>query len=549
MTARYVNPNSGTDSGGGAIGAPWRTLTYAVANAASGDTIELVANGASVEANWTFSSSSANGKSLSIYSTPGQKFTYTLSDTTRGILMTGSAWNGTSSFTISDMILTCATTVSNGIVETIGTGTGTTAFTFNNVTVQGSANDARCWYDNHAVSTLNFSYTWNNCTFNAQSLGGGVAVVNAQKPFDKIIFNACTLNFGTAGMNFGQSSGAGGNGVNEITLSSNTINCTGLNVGGSAFYYNFTNTNKCKNMRLVNNIVNTNRMAFDVQGAIKNLFISGNTITGSNQNILMLVGSDSNTGNLSIGYATVLNNMLTLTGTVSHGHFMGRNVSKGEYAYNTANGSDYGMVIKGNTKIFAHHNKSYNIKNGCLYVRGSQDSNISDNSFYRIGAGGHGSECFGIMVDSINDSGVYTDPARNEFKRNLIYIADGAPTGSYFAVSENDTSHAGVTSIADHVFDYNIIRQPSNQKWAKFNANTEYTLISDARTAWASYATVNYLNDANSQSADPKFISPTNLDIRRNSPAWGTSATMFHNAGAGGKRPAKANRGIYLRST
>lgn len=539
MTARYVNPSSGTDSGGGGSGAPWQTLTYAVNNATSGDTIELVGNSASVEVNWTISSTNVNGKTLSIYSTPGQVFTVTLSNTTRGILQTGSAWNGATVLNISNIIFTCATTVSNGILETIGTGTGTFAMNFTGCTFQGSSNNARCWYDNHSVTTQNYSYSFTNCTFNAGSFATGSAVIDGQKPFDLVTFTGCTFVGGTGHvMTFGQSSGAGGNATNGITIDTCTFTATGMSSGNACFYYNETNTNRLKNLIVKNSTFNTNRHALKLQGAIKNVFVINNTGTTSNQAIVFLLGSDGNTGGANIDYVYAAGNSTTFTGTVSHGHFVGRYVQKAEYCFNTANGADYGMVVKGNTKVHAHHNVAYNVKNGGLYVRGSQDSIMTDNSFYRIGAGGHGSENFGIQVDSINDSGVYTDPARNTFKRNLIYIADGAPTSSVYGITENTTSHPGVTSIADHIFDYNIIRLPSGMNWANFNSGTTYATVAAARTAWATYATVDYLNEANDQAADPLFYSATDLHTQRGSPAWGTALTNWNSSGGYGGNDA-----------
>lgn len=545
MTARYVDPTNGTDSGGGAIGAPWKTLTYAVNNATSGDTIEVVGSG-TPEANWTINSTNVNGKTLSIYSTAGQKFTYTMSNTTRGILQTGSGWAGTTSITVSDLIFTCSTTVSNGILETIGTGAGTYSMTFSNVDFVSPSNNARPWYDNHSVTTLNFSYSFTSCLFSAASSAGSIC--DLQKPFDTISFVSCTFICGANGINAGQSSGAGGNGMNKITIDSCTFTATALTGSNACFYYNETNTNRLKNFICKNSIFNTNHHALKLQGAIKNIYVVGNTVTGSSQNILLLVGSDSNTGGANIDYAYVAGNNLTFTGTVSHAHFIGRYIQRGEYCYNTANGGDYGMVVKGNSKIFAHHNIAYNVKNGCIYLRGSADSIVTDNSFYRIGAGGHGSENFGIMVDSINDSGVYTDPARNTFKRNLIYIADGAPTSTVYGIWENDTSHPFITSFADHVFDFNTLRLPTNMNWAKFNGGTVYSTVALARTAWASYATVNYLNEANDQAADPMFSSPTNLTLLRSSPGLGTASTLYNNQGGNGYRLPRANRGVYIRS-
>lgn len=545
-TERFLAPG-GTDSGAGGAGAPWGTLTYALANATSGDTITVTDGTYTGETYIDLRADSADGKTLTIAAAAGATPIFATTDTTNCIIRRGDtgvggdsnettpAWLATSSFSFTGITFKPSVTLSggagaNGVVNIRATGSAAVTLSFTSCTFDTASHDSRLWREG-ATHTAGV-YIFQDCTFNASACTSSSAALDFQNSYTSIYIDGCTF---TAGQGHGLSIGkTGASPITLVTFTDSTINAASLAAGKVAVYTLLSNSSRIATFNFSRNTINSNRGGFACHGGVRQLICEDNTanITTANGGIGFQIGADSADGTaVTITNARALRNTTNYSSSAaSHGVFVGRYVTRGELAYNTAVGADYGLVVKGCTYVNVHHNAAWNVTRGGIYVRGATDCFITNNSVYRYNSGITG-ECFGINIESIDDTGVYTDPARLTFTENLIYIADGSPTNREAGVNEDTSEHVGTTSIATCVFHRNIIRVPSGMNFAAFNGST-YATIALARTAWASYGTVDAYNQSDDSSADPLFYSLTDLRIGPASPAQGAASSLRHDAGA-----------------
>lgn len=536
MATKYVSPTGNNANTGNSVdnGGAWQTLTYALANASSGDTIKLkegVTHNA--ESVVTLTSASANGKTLTITTENGNYVTVTPSGTINNLEFTGSGWASTSSFSFSNIQFISTGTLATstfGVLSLQGTGAGAVSISFTNCTFDSTDHTSRAMIGSSSTTTT-LSVSFTSCTINTSANSANYGC-DLRAQFGTLSFSNCTFTGGTnAVVVCGKNAAAG---PNVISFTNNTFTTTGLGASESTIYHLET-TNATKRFIFTGNTVTTSRRGLRVQGGVTTLVFQSNTFTASGSGELAwTIGYDGAVSSQTIGHALVIGNTINYTGTGSHGIFVGNGVARGECAYNvcygTGTGPDIGLVIKGCAKINAHHNVARGIRTGCIYTRGATDCAVHNNSFYRDGSVA-GSECYCIKTDSIDAS---TDPARNNYSENLFYVADGAST-SGAAVMISDAQHVGTTSIATDSYHRNIYRlQASLPFFATVlgGSTTNYTTIADARTQWLSYGTVDYLAFSDDSVEDPLFSSSTNLKIGMASSARGDSTTLFNNAGA-----------------
>lgn len=554
MATRYVD-TAGTDSGAGGVGAPWKTLTYALANATSGDTISVNAGTyteatASTPDMITLAQATADGKTLTIQTTSGSAdVTFSTASTTNCMIRSG-VWASTSSFTFTNIKFIPSVSLgaagSHGVINTTATGSAAVSLIFSGCTFDSASHDSRLWRE--GSSHTNCIYSFTNCTWNASACTvAGVAPVSFANSYDSVTMTGNTVTGNTQNVVTVGKSGAAP--ITTATFTNNTFTSSTL-AGGAitrelVFETNVANSSKIAKFVFTGNTINTNRVGLDVRGGVTSAYIANNTVncSGANAGIGLRIGADSaDATSTNIDYAYVSGNTTVFTTGRSHGIMVGRYILAGEFCYNTASGADYGIVAKGCAKVYIHHNVVTACYSGGIYVRGAQDCTFSHNSIYRP-AGGSSSELFAILTDSIDDGGVYTDPARNKFFDNLFYLDHASNPSGYGAVMITDARHVGTTSIATNSYHRNIYRLPTSFPFLTTiidPTTTNYTLA-EARTQWATYGTVDKLSFNDDSTADPLFVSSTNLNVLPGSPARGTSGTNYTQAGAYGyPNPAKA---------
>lgn len=450
MANRYVDPVNGVDSGAGGVGAPWKTLAYTIAQATTGDTVNLLAGDHTLAAN--------------------QESTKTL----HWVGETGTRIVGTA-----------------GSVYMLKTYNAGIAHSFTDVEFYIDVDTRYIIYVESTVAAPVYTRCKFTATANAAFTNNTTGIIKFLRRSSGAVFTDCEFDFENA--SGGKSliwtedatgGAAAGTEAFTITGCTFTANCHGSTM---------VNIQDQPGVLIENNTFNDTTPAGTSGGCVSMDVLSGGTPVACDNGIIrnntfnvptrvagtvIRVGADSATTptcDAKLQNWLIENNRingpwkhdpeLTAVGGSLHGILVSW-AGKANVRNNIVDGSCYGIIIKGgatdwNYQGGVYHNLLINCPHSGVYSKGCAKVHIFNNTFYHdedvATVSGIGQIYFGVndananSALSVSDNIIYgttskpaismdaAGTAAHSYARNCYYCPDGTPN---FAVGA--TTYANI---------------------------------------------------------------------------------------------------------